>query len=317
MSRYRTWRERDILKTLKRFKLEPTVRGNNIFVPCPAHRDSPDDGGSLAITRNGKLVKCFSGACGVSWSTFEDFVVFLGGEHSDLRLATKDPSGMLSVMDQVELLSTLTNEVESEPELPPGVEPWNEGDWRGIRNEVLQKVESYYWYDDDRKVERILWPIRMGGDLRGWTSRNLELKPKNGDKHKHSWGFDHKSFMLFLDLAVESFDYIILVEGPVDGLALWNADLPGVSIFGSNSWSDAKEAEIIASGVNKVILGFDTDPAGRAAREHVELKLGDKLELYHVEIPKVNGQQKVDFGNVVDHIPGYFKWLKKTIQSAI
>jgi 5S rRNA maturation endonuclease (ribonuclease M5) len=58
---------------------------------------------------------------------------------------------------------------------------------------------------------------------------------------------------------------IILTEGPRDVFRLIRDGLPGCSILGTQSWSDAKLRVILMQGVDNIILCLDGDEAGRTA----------------------------------------------------
>jgi len=311
-------RPKEVYRQLKRLGFKnPIDKNKNYQVVCPFHKDSDHDGGSMFVMKNAAYVKCFSGACGYG-ADWEQFVRDLGGEWSELATATKDPTGALDALDTFGDLAELEAAEEWEPSLPPGAELWSRGDWRGIREKMLQKVGSLYWYDDYDRCPRIVWPVYFNGELAGWTSRHTDVNPEDPTlKHKHSPGFEHGKHMAFLDYA-EKKRWAILVEGVTDGLALVNMNMPGVPIFGTNSWTEIKEAQLLSLDLEFAIIGVDNDPAGKACRERIHDVMGPKLDLFDVVIPKKRHMKKrPDFGNVEEHYPGYLKKLRKIIKRDI
>jgi hypothetical protein len=108
-------------------------------------------------------------------------------------------------------------------------------------------------------------PIRdVAGTLLGVTLRYLH--PGRGqDRYRYPWGF-HKSQELFASWRVAEQDTpaVVLVEGALDAINIWQAGYPALAIYG-NRLSAAQARLLQQLAVRQVVLAFDDDEGGRTA----------------------------------------------------
>lgn len=137
--------------------------------------------------------------------------------------------------------------------------------WRGIKTNFLREVGA------KRCVTQwgtsfVYLPVMARQRLRGYVKarmRKEEDKPSYINS-KGSWSQDAGLFLY--DYAVrEQPSYVVLVEGPRDGLRLNYLGIPTMSILGTQSWSAKKSRLLELSGVTTVVLCMDGDDAGIAA----------------------------------------------------
>ena len=170
---------------------------------------------------------------------------------------------------------------EEEGSLPRGIAPWEQAEWRGLKNSFLSKIPTYRWnqsivtrHGRQFYVERALWPYYQFGTLRGYVGRRLD-KEKFQKYYRASWTEAKK--VLF------PFDYVrgrfregkplVLVEGEVDALNLLQAGIPALSILGSNNWCETKRDTVLSLDPGIIFLLMDPDQAGR----HASAKISSTL----------------------------------------
>jgi DNA primase len=120
---------------------------------------------------------------------------------------------------------------------------------------------------------RIVFPIcNETGKVIAFTGRNLAADDKSGPKYLNSpeTPIYSKSRVLFnLHLAKEAIrrlDYIILVEGQMDCISVFNAGYQNVIASSGTAFTEA-QARLLARFSKKIIVNFDPDTAGAAAAE--------------------------------------------------
>jgi len=122
--------------------------------------------------------------------------------------------------------------------------------------------------DEDARLENHIIFQDFNPDttkLRYWTSR-AAFEPRTGPKSYHPSGVKHNEF-LFGESAVKDREYAILVEGPLDAIALRGR---GVALLGKIL--SIQQAMRAINRYNRLILLLDSD-AGKAATDAMELLL--------------------------------------------
>lgn len=118
----------------------------------------------------------------------------------------------------------------------------------------------------DMMSDAVTIPLRNDrGDLLGVIRRFLE---EDVDlRYKYPKGFK-RSMNLFGSWLVEHLDtdMVVLTEGAVDAMMLWQAGIPALAIYGS-SISPTQVRLLRRLGVGQVVLFFDNDKAGKEARD--------------------------------------------------
>ncbi len=120
---------------------------------------------------------------------------------------------------------------------------------------------------------RIVFPIcNEGGKVIAFTGRTLATDDKSGPKYLNSpeTPIYSKSRVLFnLHLAKEAIrrlDYIILVEGQMDCISVFNAGFNNVIASSGTAFTEP-QARLLARFSKKIVVNFDPDTAGAAAAE--------------------------------------------------
>jgi DNA primase len=120
---------------------------------------------------------------------------------------------------------------------------------------------------------RIVFPIcNESGKVIAFTGRTLATDDKSGPKYLNSpeTPIYSKSRVLFnLHLAKEAIrklDYIILVEGQMDCISVFNAGFHNVIASSGTAFTEP-QARLLARFSKKIVVNFDPDTAGAAAAE--------------------------------------------------
>lgn len=174
-----------------------------------------------------------------------------------------------------------------------------EDEYRGISANTFKRFEAFTC--DDKEYEgRIVFPIYdITGDILLFNARYLysDLEPKYINLPRH---IEKPYYPTVPDEIING--SIILVEGLFDLLNLWDKGLRNVvCVFGSTivSKKDRGNVNLVhkfskykLQGVNKLILLFDGDKAGRdgAKKLMTALKNNYIIEIYDLEEGKDPGQ---------------------------
>lgn len=147
---------------------------------------------------------------------------------------------------------------------------------RGLDEETVESFDLGF----DPMEECVTIPIRNpSGYLLGVTRRYLD--PKADLRYRDPKGFV-KSRSLFASWFALSTDSptLVLTEGPLDAIKVWQAGHPAVALFGSNL-SEHQILMLRQMGTLKVVLFFDNDRAGRkVVRQVLGYETIDGVETY-------------------------------------
>lgn len=123
---------------------------------------------------------------------------------------------------------------------------------------------------------RVTYPLRLpSGEVLGVVRRALD--PEDAPKYKYPFGNDIGQLLFNFHEAVPNRP-LVLVEGAVDAMALWEAGVNAVAIYGSRL-SGAQVQLITQLEPTHVYCAFDMDKAGwQAARTAIELIKGYRVE---------------------------------------
>lgn len=144
--------------------------------------------------------------------------------------------------------------------------------WRQINTNLLRSIGCKLI---DQYGEKLIYmPVIIKGEERGYIRARLR-KAKDKPSYLNSKGKWSERYGLFpYDYAVKSKPKtLVLVEGPRDALRLLSKGIPTMAILGTQSWSPTKTKMLELSGIQRVILCMDGDPAGIHAIEQIEPKL--------------------------------------------
>jgi DNA primase len=140
---------------------------------------------------------------------------------------------------------------------------------------------------------RIVFPIcNESGKVIAFTGRTLATDDKAGPKYLNSpeTPIYSKSRVLFnLHLAKEAIrrlDYIILVEGQMDCISVFNAGYHNVIASSGTAFTEP-QARLLARFSKKIVVNFDPDTAGAAAAERsLALLVSEDFEIRIVTLPQ-------------------------------
>ena len=160
---------------------------------------------------------------------------------------------------------------------------------------TVEKFELGYCNDDPRKgiYDRLVFPVRnQYGEYVAFTARALfDFEKQNMGKWWHSpdpeqtwkrfvlYGL-YENFRTILEL-----DYVVIVEGPFDVLALYECGIPAVAILGINP--SREQMLILRRYTKNVLLWLDNDKAGGVGLTNIEKHakdLGMKLSVVKSQI---------------------------------
>lgn len=132
----------------------------------------------------------------------------------------------------------------------------------------------------DRPVARLVFPVRRAdGKLVGLVGRAIY----DGDQPKYLnyLGFPKSKFLYGLD-KVQGRERLVVVEGMLDVIRLWEHGLPAAGIIGAMP-SEA-QAQLVC-GFDRVYLALDRDAAGEAGERWLVRRLDGRVPVFRVEFP--------------------------------
>jgi DNA primase len=171
---------------------------------------------------------------------------------------------------------------------------------RGFSDSVLREFDIRYAKRPGTLFyKRIVLPIRdEDGDLVGatarWANKDTGGRPKwlhEGNVNDYLYGFykTHEH--------IQRTEKIVLVEGPLGVIKLWEAGIRNaVAVFGT-SISRRQQRAILASGAYKLYVAFDNDLAGNRAADRV---LYGKKGSTHDYLGGYMDSVRVDLGDYSD-----------------
>jgi DNA primase len=133
---------------------------------------------------------------------------------------------------------------------------------------------------------RIMFPIcNESGRVIAFTGRTLATDEKAGPKYLNSpeTAIYTKSHVLYnLHLAkewVRKFEYVILVEGQMDCISVYNAGIQNVIASSGTAFTEF-QVKLLKRFASKIVVNFDPDTAGAAAAERsLGMLVGEDFEI--------------------------------------
>lgn len=142
---------------------------------------------------------------------------------------------------------------------------------RGITGEASQYFELG-WAADGWFEGRLMVPIHdHRGALVGFTGRKIDWQPDEDEKYKNSGAseiFDKGALFFNEHRAQEEarrFGYMIIVEGHLDVVSLWQQGLPNVVAIQGTSPPSMASIQRLRRHCKHVVVCCDSDKGGRAA----------------------------------------------------
>ena len=250
-----------------------TQRNNNLMACCPFHKENnPSWGISVSEPH---FYGCFG--CGAKGTLFT-LLIKIGGYS-----ASKS--------------AQLTNRIETEFNLPTfgdarkGI---NTIDYRllypfqltktaiqylrkrGVDLVTAEKTELTF----DHVQERVLFPWKYMGLLIGVTGRSID--PDNRVKTLPYFGTMKGQCPYFPSGSIDIKSPLVIVEGEIDALRVYQAGFPNVCAVGFGRLSKDQAALILASGVREIIVFTDDDHTGDLIAHQIAKLLGERLRVHRV-----------------------------------
>lgn len=149
--------------------------------------------------------------------------------------------------------------------------------YRGLTKETIDKFKLYKCNTGKYK-NRIIFPFL---NEPGFTSRTLEKNSRS--KYLHNKGFNNKLILYPYSILQEAKpNFVVLVEGIMDCISLWQDTIPSICNFGiANVFSNTKIGKLLECGVETIYVMFDEDKAGQEAKERI---LNDKKLKEYFEV---------------------------------
>ncbi|MDR3764124.1 MAG: DNA primase [Acidobacteriota bacterium] len=170
---------------------------------------------------------------------------------------------------------------------------------------------------------RIMFPIcNERGKVIAFTGRTLATDEKAGPKYMNSpeTPIYSKSHVLFnLHLAkegIKELHYVILVEGQMDCISVYNAGLHNVIASSGTAFTEA-QAKLLARFTKNIVVNFDPDAAGaKAAERSLSLLVGEDFEIRVLTLEAgfdpdlyVRKKGRDAYGSALRAAPKYFEYL--------
>jgi len=237
---------------------------------------------SLSIHRVDGRFYCFG--CGVKGRSWNDFANYI--KVDTLKDDQLPNPFTVRKFNRDRRIARAIDEVS----IPWDVEPWSRP-WRRIRLQTLQRAGALRWFDDDTRIraERILFPVWMYGEAKGWVARRTD--EAEGDEkllmpYRNATEMQSKKVLFPLDMVRRMRPHtVVLVEGPYDALRLINFNIPALSTLGTRNYDPVNREDIAEMGVKRVIDAHDADQAGEEMRIEVGISLREMFEVRHFICP--------------------------------
>lgn len=237
-----------------------SVNGPEYSVVCPIHDDTNPSMGvnvekGVFLCRScgakGSL-KTLANAIGVEWN---------GGstEYSIAMLRKK----INSVTEKSEIFRHVESELKR---FNFDHKYWTDPipDGRGFSSDIVKKFEFGYDYLNDA----VTIPIRdLSGRFLGVTRRYLSFDADKRYKDPKGFSKGTTLYAAYQSSFVSS-DYLVICEGPLDAVAVWNAGHTAVAQFGS-TLTKMQRYVLDQLSPSVVILAYDSDKAGEKATSRV------------------------------------------------
>jgi DNA primase len=265
---------------LTKRKIDFNPKGRDLLVRClnPEHEDKRP---SMRIDSITGVFQCWS--CGFKGNLFAHF----GQRGNALQMRRQN------LKDKIQL--KLAENVGLE--IPVNAVPFQKR-WRGISPETFAKFEAFQ-HSNPEFIGRVVFPVRtQAGKIRGFIGRHMQA---NHDP-KYLVHPSNIELPLFPPNPEPINGRIILVEGIIDMLNLWDKGLTNVmctfgtsTLLGKKSKGPEKLTLLKFKGVYGIDIIFDGDDAGRRAAESIQEMLINRLE-FDATIPDISWEDGQDAG---------------------
>jgi len=148
---------------------------------------------------------------------------------------------------------------------------------RGFTPEVLRAWDVGF----DPELGAVVIPVLMDGVLVGLVRRRVNVEP--GQAKYDNTRFPKGEVLLGLDHLPFGATEVVVVEGPLDAMWLYQHGIPAVALLGSSM--SPTQARLISERFWSVVLAFDADMPGRRG-EHEAAILLRSLTIRYARLPE-------------------------------
>ena len=174
------------------------------------------------------------------------------------------------------------------------------GKSRGLTLRTMKTAKLLYDHNNDR----LMFPWYYHGLLVGATGRAIRDAPSNPKIIAY---FDlNKALIPYLPLGtLEKDKYIILVEGEIDALKVYQAGFRNVAALSFGRMSDGHLSFLRALSPRRVVLFFDRDKTGARLTDDYKQALLATTEVFTVPYSSLRMQGKLDPGMLSPQVIRY------------
>lgn len=285
-----------------------------VMVQCPFHDDNgPSCGVYTSYTpyRHYTLgdFNCFGCGAHGPWNDFADkaklqkIKAWASKEAHAANRVTKEIQSSLLGQDTTTLKSLFKKMDVPEAQKWPADMPW-----RSYSGDLLSDVGAYIASDHRNSSVCIVFPIRIGGKIRGGVKGVYERKEKQLGYVTSEGSWVKQYGLLGFELAKKLIKenrarFIILCEGPRDALRLLSMGIPACAILGANNYSQQKAQILTSLGLDMIYVMPDNDNGGTKmwnTIDKVHTRLG--IPTKRIKLPRKKNKQgeliKMDPGNM-------------------
>lgn len=237
-----------VLELLQKNGLEYKVSGRDYLIRC-LNPDHPDSNPSFRVDRVSGIAHCFS--CGFKTNIFKYYGVF----------TNPIPIKIAKLKEKLSDLKFMSTGLE----LPAGATAFTRS-FRGISAQTLKKFEAFYTNQEEKLVDRIVFPIKdITGKIQVYVARHTL---SNGNPRYVNYP-SKVQIPVFPPQVPSGHHSLVLVEGIFDMLNLYDKGLENVvCTFGTNTLQNDTKLKLLpfkAQGVTHIYILFDGDEAGEKA----------------------------------------------------
>jgi len=270
--------------------------GRNIMTNCIAHKGGMEQHPSMGILReeverNGKkypagMVNCFKCGYSVDLPTFvsdtlglgnpaegykwliSNFVYGVDSKRSELNIDLTREKSASKTFDRTNISYYYSKRKQN----PQATEYLTKE--RGLKEAVLDRFEIGY----NPAHNSIVFPVM---DRKGNVLFFKEKPLDKADQRYYNERDVEKSKTLYGIHEVKPGNMVYLVEGEIDALTVWGWGYPACAIMGSVMFATQAD-ELVRAGVDRVILAFDNDEAGRKVTQQAkDLLIKKSVRVYY------------------------------------
>jgi DNA primase len=291
----------DFVRTqLQQYAGPKKEQSGSVFVLCPFHSERTPSARVFVseTTKSPGFLKCYGCGGKGPW----DKVAPLLGLKPFKREKPSEEFANFNLLPTGEPTEDANEDFVNEPmeltDLPKNKK------WRDIKTNLLidlgAKVCRIRSKEYGLLKPRLWLPVYISGELRGYIKARFRKHPDFPSyiNAKGPWSKTHGLFpfdysiKLMRELDSKT---IVLVEGQRDALRLIAAGIPALCILGTQSWSDTKAKLLELAGVQRLILLFDGDCAGKEATALLKPRVESMFKVKVLKLWSMKGSPYIQF----------------------